>query len=194
MLTHPEDLEIGDMLQLSDSFGLPRRLRDQSFKVIGLVTYQFEHQFSTSFALEGKNQDHINLTIEKDGGREIAAFSLSVDSSQVEQLFDLEEFSQIFDGDDPAVLSPQDTLDMEGWLSDNYLQESRAERGYYYEKDFRKSGPPVHEGEGEPFDYFFLASPDRSHGIEIEVFEGGETEVSLTLYRPVDDIKDLWPA
>ncbi len=193
-LNHPSHLQVGDMVHLSDSFGLPRRLRDQPFKVIGLVTYQFEHQFSTSFALEGRNQDHIDLTIEKDGGREIAAFSLSVDRTQVEELFDLDAFALIFDGEDPAELSPQGTLDMEGWLADSYNQQSQGERGYYYEKDYRSSRPPEHEGEGEPFDYFLLVSPDGERGIEIEVYEGGETEVSLTLYRPLDDIKELWPA
>ena len=194
-LNRPEDLQIGDMVQLSDSFGLPKRLRDQMFKVIGLVTYQFEHQFSTSFSLEGtSSNDHIDLTIDREEGRAVAAFSLSVDRSVVEQVFDLEEFSLIFDSDDPAQVSPVASLDMDGWLAETYHQEAKGERGYYYQKDYRERGPPEYEGEGEAFDYYFLATPDGNCGIEIEVFEGGETEVSLTLYRPIDDIKELWPA
>ena len=76
-LDHPADLMIGDMIQLSDSFGLPPRLRDQTFKVTGISTYQFEHEFSTSFSLEGLNNEFIDLTITKEDGRETAAFSLS---------------------------------------------------------------------------------------------------------------------
>ena len=91
-LDSPKDLDIGDMIQLSDSFGLPPRLREHMFKVIGLVTYQFEHQFSTSFSLEGRNQDHIDLTVDSDAGRANAAFSLSIDRSIVEQIFDLDDF------------------------------------------------------------------------------------------------------
>jgi hypothetical protein len=30
--------------------------------------------------------------------------------------------------------------------------------------------------------------------VDIEVYEGGETEVMLTLYRPVTDIRQYWPA
>ncbi len=193
-LDHPANLLIGDMIQLSDSFGLPSRLRDQTFKVIGISTYQFEHQFSTSFSLEGLNQDFIDLTINKDGGRETAAFSLSIDRSIVEQIFDLDEFSCIFDGEDPAQLSPCNTLDMEAWLADSYHQESRGERGFFYESDYRASRPPAFEDSGEPFDYYYLESGNGQHGIEIEVYDGGETEVSLTLYRPIEDIKELWPA
>ena len=193
-MDHADELLIGDVLQLSDSFGLPKRLRDQTFKVVGIVTFQFEHQFSTSFSLEGTNQDHIDLTIEKDAGRATAAFSLSISQVQVEQIFDLDQFATIFEGDGFAQVSPENVLDLEAWLSKSYIQEAKAERGYYYEKDFRSLGPPEDEGEGEPFDYYCLVSPDRDHAIEIEVYDGGETEVSLTLYRPIDDIKELWPA
>ena len=35
---------------------------------------------------------------------------------------------------------------------------------------------------------------EETHAIEAEVYEGGETEVYLTLYRELTDIKDLWPA
>jgi len=47
---------------------------------------------------------------------------------------------------------------------------------------------------GEPFEYYFLLSNDETKGVEIEVFAGGETEVSLILYCGLEMIKDLWPA
>ena len=193
-LNHPRDLMLGDMIQLSDSFGLPPRLRDQVFKVIGLVTYQFEHQFSTSFSLEGTNNEHIDLTVDTEGGRAAAAFSLSIKRSIVEQVFDLDQFATIFDPETPAEISPQNTLDLEPWLGSSYWQEAKAETGYFYDKDCRQSGASSYEGDGEPFDYYSLVNGDRSHAVEIEVYAGGETEVSLTLYRPIDDIKELWPA
>ena len=93
-----------------------------------------------------------------------------------------------------AEISPTNKLDLEPWLADSYFQEAKAESGYFYEKDCRKGGPAGYEGDGEPFEYYLLVSADRGHAIEIEVYAGGDTEVSLTLYRPIDDIKDLWPA
>ena len=38
-----------------------------------------------------------------------------------------------------------------------------------------------------------LSSDDESYGLNIEIWEGGETEVSLTLTRPISDIVDLFP-
>ena len=61
-------------------------------------------------------------------------------------------------------------------------------------KDYRGARPSDYEGDGEPFDYYCLVDSSESHAVEIEVYPGGETDVSLTLYRDVDDIKDLWPA
>ena len=193
-LTHPRDLNIGDMIQLSDSFGLPPRLRDQTFKVLAMVTYQFEHSYSTSFNLQGLNEDLIDLTIDEEGGRAQAAFSMSIDRGLVEQIFDMDEFSTIFDPEETAIVKPIECLDLSPWLADVYHQESSGESAYFYPKDCRTSGPSEYEDEGEPFEYYSLVNSSRSHGIEIEVYANGETDVSLTLYRLVDDIKELWPA
>ena len=39
----------------------------------------------------------------------------------------------------------------------------------------------------------FIAGADGGHAIEIEVWTGGETDVFVTIYRPISDIKELWP-
>jgi hypothetical protein len=38
-----------------------------------------------------------------------------------------------------------------------------------------------------------LSSPDERHIVNIKIWEGGETKVSLTLTRPISDIVDLFP-
>jgi hypothetical protein len=44
------------------------------------------------------------------------------------------------------------------------------------------------------FEYYLLVDGDDSHGVEIEVYAGGETEVSLTRYLDMEMISGLWPA
>ncbi|MFP6806086.1 MAG: hypothetical protein VB957_02705 [Pseudomonadales bacterium] len=194
VLSHPRELEPEDMIQMANHFGLPEALRDQSFKVIGISTYQFEHGNSPCFTLEGTSDKRINLTIESDAGRETAAFSLGIKRNIVEEMFDLDEFSEIFDGDGGASLTLVNDAGMSAWVGGRYFQQANGERGYYYEKDFRGSVPPEHEDEGEPFEYYLLVSDDESHGVEIEVFAGGETEVSLVIYVDLEMISGLWPA
>ena len=193
-LDHPRGLQIGDLLQMSDSFGLPDSLRGQVFKVSGVGTCQVQHSLDTTFSLQGQNDDYFDLTIEEDSGRERAAFSFAVSQTLVGEIFDLEAFSEIFEGT-CTTLSAKNTSVLDGLIAEEYDQTAIAERGYYYEnKDFRGSQPSEVEAEGEPFDYFCLVSKEGNHAIEAEVYEGGQTEVYLTLYRDIVDIKDLWPA
>lgn len=192
-LDHPKDLMTGDLLQMSDSFGLPEQLRNQVFKVVGISTWQFEHTFSTCFSLQSQSDDSVDLTIEEDGGRESAAFSFAISRDVVEQLFDLDEFGAIFE-EEPTSLTLQDTTGMEGLVAPQYHQVSSGERGFYYEKDYRDSSPPEHEGSGEALDYYCLVDNEEAFGVEVEVYQGGETDIALTLYRELDVIKDLWPA
>ena len=193
-LDHPRSLQLGDYLKMSDSFGLPERLRDQVFEVAGVSTWQFEHQFETCFNLSSKDNDNIDLTIENESGRESATFSISINRGIVTQVFDEDEFSLVFDDEQIASLNTAQKLDLASWLSDRYVQQSNGERGYYYDKDCRAGKPSIYEGDGEPFDFYSLLSPDESHGVEIAVYASGETEVSLNLYRKIEDIAELWPA
>lgn len=193
-LDHPRSLQIGDLLQMSNSYGLPECLRAQVFKVGGLGTCQFQHSFSTTFSLRGEKDDGIELTIEKDSGRERAAFSFTAGEDLVEKIFDLDDFSKIFEGKSTTLFA-KDISIVDGFIAEEYSQTVLAERGYYYEgQDFRGLQSSSIEGEGEPFDYFCLVSKRGTHAVEIEVYEGGETEVCLTLYRDTTDIKELWPA
>ena len=193
-LNHPEDLLIGDMIQLSDSFGLPPRLRNQTFKVIGLSTYQFEHQYETSFTLESVGDKKLSFSIESDAGRDTAVFSQSISRRTVEELFDIDEIAEVFDSPDAVTLNTLNDAKIGGWATAKYFQQVKGEKGYYYENDYRSSGPPVHEGEGEEFEYYLLVDGDDSYGVEIEVYAGGETEVSLTRYLDMEMIGGLWPA
>lgn len=192
-LDHPRDLMTGDIVQLSDSFGLPEQLRNQAFKVVGISTWQFEHSFSTCFGLQSQNDDSVDLTIEEEAGRETAAFSFAISRDVVEQLFDLDEFGAIFE-EDTTSLTLQDVAGMDGLVAQQYHQISSGERGFYYDDDYRNSRPPEHEGSGEPLDYYCLIDNEEAFAVEVEVYEGGETDVALTVYRDLDVIKELWPA
>jgi hypothetical protein len=194
VLEHHRDLQKGDMVQLANHFGLPDVLRNKVFKITGVCTYQFEHENDTSFTLESLGDQKLSLSIETDVGRETAVFSYSISRSTVEELFDLDEFSEVFDSADAATLNTLNDANFDGWAANKYFQEVKGEKGYFYERDYRPSGPPVHEGEGELFEYYLLVNGDNSHGVEIEVYAGGETEVSLTRYLGMEMISGLWPA
>lgn len=194
-LAHPRQLSVGDYLKLDDSFALPPLLRDAMLEVVEVNTSQFEFSHEPEWILQGETGQPVFFSIIEEDGESSAAFSIKIERGDVEALFDMEQFSNIFEDDLPARLHSKATDGpLSSWLAETYQQDAQSERGYFYRQDYRGSQPPVAEGSGEPFDYYCLCSDEDTHALEIEVWGSGETDILLTLYRPLSDIRELWPA
>ncbi|MGL4938720.1 DUF4178 domain-containing protein [Shewanella sp.] len=198
-LNHPSQLKLSDMITLDNSFALPVQLRGQQFKVEAINTYEFERRQQTEWVLKGHSHTSIFLSLAEDDETYLA-FSLKIPRAQVEQLFDLEQFSTLFDEPGRALLTPNplspthaDTFAL--WLGKQYHQITFAAFGYFHREDYRGLKPPqdANGATGEPFEYYLLLNDDETRAIEVEVYEGGDTDVLLTLYRPITDIRDYWP-
>ncbi len=195
VLDHPKKLNPGDMISLDDSFALPPQLKGQQLKVERVSCYEYEHNRSAEWQLRGNDNLPIFMSVETDD-EEWLCFSVKVTRDKVEQLFDLDEFAKIFEEPGQAVLKLKPEArsqlpELAHWLADEYHQSTFAAYGYYHQNDYRLMSPPA--GRGEPFESYRLDSADESRAVEIEVYESGETDVMLTLYRPLSDIRDFWP-
>ncbi|AVV85455.1 DUF4178 domain-containing protein [Shewanella putrefaciens] len=199
-LNHPSQLNVGDMISIDDSFALPTQLRGQQLKVEAVNTYEFERNQQAEWVLKGHGSDTIYLSIEEDDETYLA-LSIKITRNQVEQIFDLEQFSTLFDEPGHAELTTQalstdNAAQLEQWLGKQYHQVTFAAFGYFHREDYRGLKPPqdANGNTGEPFEYYLLLNDDESRAIEIEVYEGGDTDVVLTLYRPLTDIREYWPS
>ncbi|MGB0937644.1 MAG: hypothetical protein ACPGTQ_09300, partial [Colwellia sp.] len=103
----------------------------------------------------------------------------------------------VFDEPGNAFLTKQaDTNFTSGWSSDEYQQSVFGRVGYFHRKDQRSETLSEYEGKdsGEQFELYNLYNEDQTKGVEIEVWQDGETDVFLTLFRPMSDIVDMFPA
>jgi hypothetical protein len=198
-LDHPKQLNVGDMISLDDSFSLPPQLRGQQLRVEAVHTYEFERSQHTEWQLKGHGTDTLYLSLEEDD-ETLLAFSMKIGRKQVEQLFDLDDFGAIFEEPGQAELSPQAlsqelATQLEHWLGTQYHQVGFAEFGYFHREDYRGLKPPqdADGATGEPFENYRLLDQDETRALEVEVYEGGDTDVMLTLYRPLTDIREYWP-
>jgi len=194
-LSRVNQLLVGDIIVLTDSFALPESLRQQEFQVKSVNSYEFEHNVQTEWALLGTNALEIFLSLDVDDTTELK-FSLKIAHEDVETLFDLERFSEVFDEPGQAFLDKKsDTTLSAGWSSDQYQQSVFAKVGYFHRKDHRSENLSSYEGRdsGEQFELYSLFNEDQSNGIDIEVWQDGDTEVCLTLFRPLSDIIDMYP-
>ena len=194
-LTNVNQLLIGDIIVLTDSFALPESLRGQEFQVKAVNSYEFENKIQTEWALIGTNALEIFLSLEVDDITELK-LSLKIQHDDVETLFDLERFSEIFDEPGNAFLDKKKDNELTSlWTSEQYQQSTFAKVGYFHRKDHRSENLSAYEGKdsGEQFELYNLYNEDQSKGIDIEVWQDGDTEVCLTLFRPLSDIVDMYP-
>ncbi|MBA6230715.1 MULTISPECIES: hypothetical protein [unclassified Colwellia] len=190
-----EELKIKDIIVLTDSFALPESLRTQQFQVSAINCYEFESKTETEWVLQGENNLELYLTIEKDD-QTYLKFALKIQHEDIESLFDLDEFATIFDDPGQAFLERKsDSSLTSGWSSSQYQQRVFAKVGYFHRKDNRTESLSAYEGNeaGEQFELYSLLDEEQSRGIDIEVWQDGETDLFITLYRPTSDIIDIFP-
>ncbi|GIU42511.1 hypothetical protein TUM4438_09260 [Shewanella sairae] len=197
-LDHPSKLNKGDMISLDDSFALPPQLRGQQLRVEAVNTYEYERKQQTEWVLKGHGSDTIFLSLDEDDETYLG-LSIKVNRGLVEALFDLDQFSEIFEEPGKAELTTNtlsaDLQEYEQWLSAHYHQDSAGNFGYFHRQDYRGQKPPqdANGATGEAFESYQLLDDDEDKAIDVEVYEGGETDVMLTIYRPLSDIRDYWP-
>lgn len=195
-LTSVAQLLVGDIIVLTDSFALPESLRGQDFQVQAVNSYEFENKVQSEWVLLGNNALEIFLSLEVDDITELK-LSLKIHHDDVETLFDLANFSEIFDEPGQAFLEKKaDSAITSMWSSEQYQQSVFAKVGFFHRKDHRSEELSAYEGKdsGEQFELYSLYNEDQSKGIDIEVWQDGDTEVCLTLFRPLSDIIDMYPA
>jgi len=195
-LTHVNQLLVGDLIVLTDSFALPKVLQGQQFQVTAVNSYEYEQNTQTEWTLQGNDDLAIFLSLEIDDNTELK-FSLKVEHDDIETLFNLDNFSQIFDEPGQAFLNRLRDNDVTTtWSSDQYQQSIFAKVGYFHRKDHRSEDLSAYEGKdcGEQLELYTLYNQDQSKGLDVEVWQDGDTDVFLTLFRPLTDIIDMYPA
>ncbi len=194
-LSSARDLNTGDIIALTDSFALPELLRSQQFQVTSVNSYEYENSTQTEWALTGDNDQEVFLSLDIDD-KTFLKFALKVEHQDIETLFDLDEFSTLFDESGQAFLNrQQDNNKTINWTSEQYQQSIYAKVGYFHRKDHRSQTLPSHESKdsGEQFELYQLLDQDQNRGLEVEVWQDGDTDVFLSIYRPLTDIIDMYP-
>lgn len=195
-LSNVNQLLVGDIIVLTDSFALPETLRNQQLQVTAVNSYEYEKSTQSEWTLQGSNELLIFLSLDVDDATELK-FGLKIAHEEVETLFGLDSFSEIFDEPGEAFLDRKDDNQLtNSWSSEQYQQSTFAKVGYFHRKDHRSENISSYEGKdsGEQFELYALYNEDQSKGIDIEVWEDGDTEVFLTIFRPLTDIIDMYSA
>nr|MBL0710476.1 hypothetical protein [Colwellia sp.] len=134
-LSDVSQLLVGDIIVLTDSFALPESLRNQQLQVASVNTYEFEQNNQIEWTLQGANNRLLFLSLEVDDSTELK-FSIKLEREDVETLFNLDDFSTIFDEPGQAFLTRQIDNDYtKQWSDEEYQQSTFAKVGFFHHKD-----------------------------------------------------------
>lgn len=194
-LTDVNDLQVGDMLQVQDSFAYPAWLKGQTLRVTAVNTYQYQRSAEYEFVCETDNGRIVFLSVSAEDGERWLNFAVKIERDDVQQIFGLDEFSRIFDEDGLTnIRVAEKPDDLARMLADEYQQSQAPYVGYFHNKDYRDLTLPQYvDDQDESCEIIELLSPCENFALYAEIWDGGDTDVILTMSRPVSDIVAFFP-
>lgn len=193
-LTTPKDLQLNDIFTFSDSFSLPEAMRKQQLQAITINTVEFSHEHYAQIIGQGSGDELIYVSF-PDNPKNLIKLSLLLNRNDVETLFDLDAFSEIFEQPGKARLKPLTTNhSYSSMVADEYIQHEFMVSGYLHNEDYRGKVPPQNEEDqhGREFEFYSLEGGAGERSIDIFIFENGDTDVYLSFFRPISEISELW--
>ena len=195
------DLMLGDSVTFK--LHAPPLIKEKTFKVVAINTYDFESSTDSEFVLQGSSRTPIYMSIENNSDSVEIRLSVMLKHSTVRTLFSENELAEVIDNEDGLVeihrLVDTDAVgsklaEYAGWTAPKYYRQAFGVRGYHHKDDFRNKSIPQkkaqHEKNCEEFDYYCLVSSDEKHVVEIAIYNDNE-DVMLTFVTDEQIIEEL---
>ena len=188
-LEKPQELQIGDIVSFKDLPPIPPDMQGQDFEVTKITGCEYRSGFTTDFIIKSAEGLVVALSIESDNGDDQLVLSRVINRKIVLSLFGEDNFSQLWDDEHIELITQAELPELAGWYTESYQQQVCEQEGFFYEQDTRKD---VNADDGLEFRYHECLSSDEQFGLTVEVYEDGDTEVSLQVYTPISMIQDMW--
>lgn len=193
-VNHPTELQVNDLFAFGDSFALPQAMRKMQLQVTDVNTLEFKHQHYAQIVAQGSSSELAYISF-PDNPQKLIKLSLLLTRDDVEALFDMDEFSEIFEEPGNARLTPlNNSHSYAGMIAEEYIQQDFMTSGYFHRQDYRNSKPPQYNEDqhGQEFEYYSLQGGQEKRFVEVFIFENGDTDVYLSFLRPANEIAELW--
>lgn len=194
-LTHPEELQTGDIVILKERRTLPYELQGQQLEVTDIGTAQYSDGTEKSVTLRSVDNKTYYLCVDQNDGDPRLSFSIKVPRKTVLTLFDEDDFTQLWDEGFARLETKTKPENIADWLADSYQQDVKDGEGYYYDRDCANESPSKHQDDdGQEFRFHECSAiTDDNHALSVEVWSDGETDVFLVISTPLDVIADMFP-
>lgn len=191
-----DDLRVGDLVTFKHRLSLPDDVQGQTFEVSAIGTYQYADGLYPQLTLDGAEAGRIYLSFKAGDAGHGGGITLSrsVPRGDVRALFAEDAFAALWE-DDFAELAVARKLDAyAGWLGERYAQTGKWVEGYFFDRDCRGEALSDHaDDDSEELRCHECEDAGGRFGLSVEIWQDGDTEVSLDVNCPPDAIDALWP-
>lgn len=191
-LLHPRDLRTGDIIKF--------RYIDQSdvsgkeFEVSKINTYIYGTLCYPELILKDRSSNIIYLTVEEEDGEEYLALSKKVRKAAINNIIAPNDMTAIqAKGNGTKITIASKPEGLEEWLVDHYKEVDDNIKGAFLVGDARELTDTEIKKQ-ERFSSHTLEDSKGEYALEVEVYETGEVELSVTAYQDISEIEEMWPS
>jgi hypothetical protein len=197
-LSKPDELQVGDLVTLKERSSLPAELQGSDLEVISIGTYQYDGGLEKEITLRSTENKTYYLLLDDNDGDPLLCFSIKIERGMVDSLFDLDQFSILFDNDYAEIKTQDITVLSKGWTKEGvYIQTEKDVEGYFYQDDLIAKNITASSTQSDKCEEFRGFSceldKDENYSLSIEVWSSGETDIFLEVSVPTDVILEMWP-
>ncbi len=190
-LNHPRDLRQGDIIKFR--FLDQPEISGNTFEVAQVNTYLYGSICYPELVLKDRTNQLIYLMVEEEDGDEYLALSRKVPKAQVPSILSPEQLTLFKEGSIGQALTPTQHSDTYAqWLAKQYNKADHQIKGAFIKGDARFLSDAEIE-QREHFISFTAEDSDEEHALELEIYESGEQELSLSLFHELNAIEEMWP-
>ena len=196
-LKHFKELQVKDLVTFKPRDNVPYEIQAQTLTVTGVQSYQYDDGIAAEFILEMPNGSVFTAMCTDDEDGDNITLSKKLPRGLVMTLFDEQQLGSVFEEGDNTrldVIDGDQNEALKGWLPTHYFRTIFMATAYFYKEDRRLLGASDYADDGsEELRYSELEGSDDDYSLNIEVWDGGETDMFVQKTIPHHAISDLWP-
>lgn len=188
-LSHPRDLRSGDIIKFR--FLDQPDISGNEFEVSQINTYIYGDLCYPELVLKDRVGHLVYLMVEEEDGEEYLALSKKVNKADVNEL--LPNAVEIMArGTGTKVEITQKPEGFETWLVNKYEEVDDNVKGAFVKGDARYLSDEELNRQ-ERFTSHIIEDKEGEFALELEIYDTGETELSVTVYHDINEIEEMWP-
>jgi len=190
-LEHPRDLRAGDIIKLS--YLKQSDISGKTFEVSQVNTYIYGNMCYPELILKDRTGNIVFLMVEEEDGEEYLAFSKKVGKTDLHEVLPTAQVEAILkQGTGTKVKIAGKPAGLEDWLVDKYTETDDHVKGMFLKGDARMLSDEEMK-RTEPFSSHTLVDKSDKYALELECYDTGEMELSVTVYHEIREIEERWP-